>query len=378
MPVHDCARSRSPRQPRCLLVTRVCIAPAAGADEISRICRTLSSSGRVAAAAGGGGVLVLPLHGGLPPSQQARVFNRPPKGASAAWGGEGTGQRWDEVPSLKNDQNRSCCLYASPAPHRDRCRLVRQGELVPPPAAPPPLPRRHRQDCGGDQRGRDIHHHRRRDRCVADPWQRSEDEGEGACWCCARTGGEGWRRFASKHCRAPLCETTGCFRPQMHDPLPHPLPSTPAAVIDTGRVKEMRFDAARGIARLQETFVSQARAGRRLRPGPCTHQSRRCASCSCVTLPSAPGRAHSCFECPVCSAPRPPPPPPPRPTPPAQASAQQRRGRAGRVRPGVCYRLFSQRTWGKMPRDTPPEIKRAPLQVRGRLASSRRVLGAPR
>lgn len=23
---------------------------------------------------------VLPLHGGLPPSQQARVFNRPPKG----------------------------------------------------------------------------------------------------------------------------------------------------------------------------------------------------------------------------------------------------------------------------------------------------------
>lgn len=34
----------------------------------------------MAAAAGGGGVLVLPLHGGLPPSQQTRVFNRPPKG----------------------------------------------------------------------------------------------------------------------------------------------------------------------------------------------------------------------------------------------------------------------------------------------------------
>jgi ATP-dependent RNA helicase DHX57 len=32
------------------------------------------------------------------------------------------------------------------------------------------------------------------------------------------------------------------------------------AVVDTGRVKEMRFDAARGIARLQETWVSQARA----------------------------------------------------------------------------------------------------------------------
>jgi HrpA-like RNA helicase len=55
--------------------------PPAGADEISRICRALSSSARVAAAAGGGGALVLPLHGGLPPSQQARVFNRPPKGA---------------------------------------------------------------------------------------------------------------------------------------------------------------------------------------------------------------------------------------------------------------------------------------------------------
>lgn len=25
-------------------------------------------------------VQVLPLHGGLPPSQQTRVFNRPPKG----------------------------------------------------------------------------------------------------------------------------------------------------------------------------------------------------------------------------------------------------------------------------------------------------------
>lgn len=95
-------------------------------------------------------------------------------------------------------------------------------------------------------------------------------------------------------------------------PLPPPLPSSPltapssqtqvTCVIDTGRVKEMRFDAARGIARLQETFVSQA-------------------------------------------------------------AAQQRRGRAGRVRPGTCYRLFSSKSWDKMPRDTPPEIRRAPLQV---------------
>ncbi|PRW33164.1 P-loop containing nucleoside triphosphate hydrolase isoform A [Chlorella sorokiniana] len=148
---------------------------APGADEISRICRTLSSSGRVAAAAGGGGVQVLPLHGGLPPSQQARVFNRPPKGTV-------------KIVVSTNVAETSITID-------------------------------------------DV-----------------------------------------------------------------------TAVIDTGRVKEMRFDAARGIARLQETFVSQA-------------------------------------------------------------AAQQRRGRAGRVRPGVCYRLFSRRTWGRMPRDTPPEIARAPLQA---------------
>jgi hypothetical protein len=34
------------------------------------------------------------------------------------------------------------------------------------------------------------------------------------------------------------------------------------------------------------------------------------------------------------------------------------------VRPGVCYRLFSRRSWDRMPRDTAPEIRRAPLQVR--------------
>ena len=68
-------------------------------------------------------------------------------------------------------------------------------------------------------------------------------------------------------------------------------------------MKEMRFDSQRGIARLQETWVSQA-------------------------------------------------------------SAKQRRGRAGRVRPGVCYRLFSKNTWNRsMPLDTPPEVARAPLQA---------------
>jgi hypothetical protein len=53
---------------------------APGAEEINRICRALQSSPRVRAAAGGGSLWVLPLHGGLPPAQQARVFDRPPKG----------------------------------------------------------------------------------------------------------------------------------------------------------------------------------------------------------------------------------------------------------------------------------------------------------
>lgn len=57
-----------------------------------------------------------------------------------------------------------------------------------------------------------------------------------------------------------------------------------------------------------------------------------------------------------------------------QAAAQQRRGRAGRVRPGVCYRLFSRRSWERMPRDTPPEIARAPLQ--GLVLDVKGILGA--
>lgn len=85
-------------------------------------------------------------------------------------------------------------------------------------------------------------------------------------------------------------------------------------VIDTGRVKEMRFDSQRGIARLQEAWVSQA-------------------------------------------------------------SAQQRRGRAGRVRPGVCFRLFSKKkTWGKnMSKDSPPEVLRAPLH--GLVLNIKGILG---
>ena len=146
---------------------------APGAEEINRIIRTLQDSPKLAAASPGG-VRTLPLHGGLPPSHQSRVFERPPPGVL-------------KVVVSTNVAETSITID-------------------------------------------DV-----------------------------------------------VC------------------------VIDTGRVKEMRLDSQRGIARLQETFVSQA-------------------------------------------------------------SAKQRRGRAGRVRPGVCYRLFSRTTWNRMPRGTPPEVARAPLQ----------------
>ncbi|KAK9846310.1 hypothetical protein WJX81_001334 [Elliptochloris bilobata] len=73
-------------------------------------------------------------------------------------------------------------------------------------------------------------------------------------------------------------------------------------VIDFGRLKEMRYDAARGIARLQETWVSLA-------------------------------------------------------------AAQQRRGRAGRVRPGICFRLFSRSQAAALQEHQAPEVLRVPLQA---------------
>ncbi|KAL6770675.1 hypothetical protein ACKKBF_B32175 [Auxenochlorella protothecoides x Auxenochlorella symbiontica] len=93
-------------------------------------------------------------------------------------------------------------------------------------------------------------------------------------------------------------------------------------VIDTGRVKEMAFDPDQGLNRLAETWVSQA-------------------------------------------------------------SAQQRRGRAGRVRPGTCWRLFSRATWRKLEKNTAPEIHRVSLQgfvldIKGILGSSADVEAAAR
>ncbi len=45
----------------------------------------------------------------------------------------------------------------------------------------------------------------------------------------------------------------------------------------------------------------------------------------------------------------------------SQASADQRAGRAGRVRPGICIRLYSEEDYLSRPRFTPPEIMRSNL-----------------
>lgn len=45
----------------------------------------------------------------------------------------------------------------------------------------------------------------------------------------------------------------------------------------------------------------------------------------------------------------------------SQASADQRKGRCGRVAPGVCYRLYSQAEFESRPQYTDPEIRRAAL-----------------
>ncbi|XP_013409135.1 ATP-dependent RNA helicase dhx29 [Lingula anatina] len=46
----------------------------------------------------------------------------------------------------------------------------------------------------------------------------------------------------------------------------------------------------------------------------------------------------------------------------SQASAKQRQGRAGRVRPGVCFRLFTRHKYDSMKSYSTPEILRVPLE----------------
>ena len=45
-------------------------------------------------------------------------------------------------------------------------------------------------------------------------------------------------------------------------------------------------------------------------------------------------------------------------TPVSQASAEQRAGRAGRVRSGKAYRLYTEEDFHKLPKTTVPEMQR--------------------
>ena len=47
----------------------------------------------------------------------------------------------------------------------------------------------------------------------------------------------------------------------------------------------------------------------------------------------------------------------------SRASATQRTGRAGRVAPGVCYRLYSKAMFEAMPERPTPEIQRTALEA---------------
>ena len=72
-------------------------------------------------------------------------------------------------------------------------------------------------------------------------------------------------------------------------------------VIDTGKVKEMSHDPESGLSRLSETWVTQA-------------------------------------------------------------AARQRRGRAGRTRPGECFKLYTRKQEEDMSQFPVPEISRVPLE----------------
>ena len=46
----------------------------------------------------------------------------------------------------------------------------------------------------------------------------------------------------------------------------------------------------------------------------------------------------------------------------SRASAEQRKGRAGRTGPGVCFRLYARGTFDRLPPFAEPEIRRCPLE----------------
>lgn len=45
-----------------------------------------------------------------------------------------------------------------------------------------------------------------------------------------------------------------------------------------------------------------------------------------------------------------------------RAAARQRRGRAGRTQPGICYKIYTRRQEDKMAKFPVPEILRVPLE----------------
>ena len=60
-----------------------------------------------------------------------------------------------------------------------------------------------------------------------------------------------------------------------------------------------------------------------------------------------------------------------------KASAEQRKGRAGRTGPGVCFRIYSERVYDEMPDFPVPEIHKAPLESLA-LSIKNMKLGDPR